>query len=144
MPNTPFTAVTQHNEFKGTVALDGKILSITTLKELAALCNVPTALAPVGFCLSGVHHDNGVTEFYVMAAKSQEVLNEYINNPHALKKLIVKRFDGIINLSELPKYFKMLSVAATLSVLENRKVEYDSSEDVVWSEEAELQPHTKT
>jgi hypothetical protein len=136
MANTPFTAKTQHNDFTGTVALDGRIEFVTTMKELAALCNVPPGLYPVGFYLSGVRHPDGVAEFYVAATESKEVLQEYIDKPHPNKKLIVKRFAGTISLTDLPKYFKMLSIAATLKVLEDRKVEYDPSEDVERSEEA--------
>ena len=137
MANTPFTAKTQHNEFTGTVALDGRFVSVTTLMELAALCNVPPGLAPVGFGLSGVRHPNGVADFYVTAAESEDALQEYIKNPHPLKKLIVKRFFGTINLTDMPKYFKMLSIAATLKVLKGRKVEYEPSEDVERSEETD-------
>ena len=134
--NKPFAANTQHNDFTGTIALDGKVLSVTTLKELATLCNVPPDFYPVGFYLSGVRHDDGVADFYVAAAASEAALTEYIQNPHPLKKLIVKRFAGTINLTDLPKYFKMLSIAATLKSLEDRKVEYDPSDDVGGTEVA--------
>lgn len=135
--NKPFTANTQHNDFTGTVALDCRFECSTALKELAALCNVPPNFYPVGFYLSGVRHTDGLADFYLAAAESEAALTEYIQNPHPLKKLFVTRFAGKLNLADLPKYFKMLSIAATLKVLKDRKIEYDPSKDVEGTEDAE-------
>lgn len=127
----PLTANTQHNDFAGTIALDGRIGSTTTLEELAKLCNVPADHQPVGFYLRGTYHPDGVADFEVAAVKGTiDDVVKYMNDPEPKRKLVVKMFGGKINLNDLGKYFKMLSIAVRLKRLEGRKVEYDPSKSV--------------
>lgn len=127
----PLAASTQHNEFTGTIAFDGRITSTGTLRELATLCNVPADYYPVGFYLHGLTHPDGIAEFQVAAAKGGiEEVTAYMNSPKQMKQLVVRMFGGRINLNELGKYFKMLSVAVILKRLDGRKVVYDPSQSV--------------